>query len=136
MISKIKILNKIDDEYIFDGEELDQSKKMIIENDVHEPTFMYLGKPTKKLHFRAFVYNKEGEQKICNNYQSFKKELETSEWFESIEAAIAYDSENSKQEEKVEKQKRQYNRKPKEEQKDLPIIEEEAGEVIEYGADR
>ncbi len=50
---------------------MDQSKKINSQN--HGGQFNYLGRWVDKSTFRAFVYDKNGEQKLAGSYQVFEE---------------------------------------------------------------
>ena len=41
----------------------------------------YLGKNVPRKHFRAFIYDAEGEQKLVNCWEDFSKLVSTGNWF-------------------------------------------------------
>ena len=45
--------------------------------------FFYQDRWVDKAHFRAFVYGKNGEQKLANSYQEFETLTTTGIWFAS-----------------------------------------------------
>ena len=63
---------------------MNQSKKMPANN---EDQFEYLGRWANKAHFRAFVYNEKGEQKLANSYNEFELLTSSGIWFASKQIA-------------------------------------------------
>lgn len=124
MRTKIQIVNQDDDSFVSDEEysyEMERKQADMERNkELIEPQFMYLGKMTNKRHFRAFVYNNEG-QKLANSYEEYEKLVSTGVWFSSKEELLS-------------SLKKKPIRKPKLKPQDLP--DEPEGEVIEYGANR
>jgi hypothetical protein len=57
------------------------------EKDYVPEQVFYMGRWVNKDFFRAFIYDVNGAQKICNTYDDFELALGTGIWFESIEAA-------------------------------------------------
>jgi hypothetical protein len=49
----------------------------------------YMGKMVPKNHFRVYVYNKDLDKKLCNNYSEYLVLRDTGVWFDSIEDAKA-----------------------------------------------
>jgi hypothetical protein len=49
--------------------------------DIHQGQFNYLGSWVDKEHFRAFVYNEKGEQKLAENYQEFESLTHSGLWY-------------------------------------------------------
>lgn len=47
-----------------------------------EEQFLYLGRWVDKKGFRAFVYNKQGEQKLADSYQEFENLIASGLWFD------------------------------------------------------
>ncbi|CAB4133971.1 hypothetical protein UFOVP265_58 [uncultured Caudovirales phage] len=58
---------------------MDQSKKRT--STVEQ--FQYLGRWVDKSYFRAFVYDKNGQQKLANNYNEFESLTDSGIWFAS-----------------------------------------------------
>ncbi len=52
-----------------------------------ESQFQYKGKWVNKEHFRAFVYNDKGEQKLAKSHQHFEKMIGSGAWFSSLAEA-------------------------------------------------
>jgi len=48
-----------------------------------ESEFQYKGRWVKKEHFRAFVYNDKGEQKLAGSYPQFEQLIGSGIWFAS-----------------------------------------------------
>ena len=61
---------------------MNKSTKVISINK-HEGQFQYLGRWVNKEHFRAFVYNDKGEQKLADSYNEFESLTESGIWFAS-----------------------------------------------------
>lgn len=53
---------------------------------LNEPQVPYMGRFVNPKFFRAFVYNKDGEETLANSWDEFKKLISSGEWFESREA--------------------------------------------------
>lgn len=49
--------------------------------DPHAGQFQYLDRWVDKNTFRAFVYDKDSEQKLANSYKEFEELLATGLWF-------------------------------------------------------
>lgn len=62
---------------------MDQSKKIVDLKNRQEGQFQYLGRWVNKEHFRAFVYDEKGEQKLANSYKEFESLTSSGIWFES-----------------------------------------------------
>lgn len=45
--------------------------------------FLYLGRWVDKAHFCAFVYDKQGNEQLANNYQQFESLTSSGIWFAS-----------------------------------------------------
>jgi hypothetical protein len=58
-------------------------KKIISIKNSHEGQFQYLGRWVDKEHFRAFVYNEKGEQKLANSYKDYESLTASGIWFAS-----------------------------------------------------
>ena len=67
----------------------------------NEGQFQYLGRWVNKEHFRAFVYNEKGEEKLANSYNEFQSLTTSGIWFASKSDASQgkrkpkYDSRNT-----------------------------------------
>lgn len=48
---------------------------------------LYLGRWVEKRFFRAFVYNKDGQSKLAENFTEFEKMVSSGLWFETEELA-------------------------------------------------
>lgn len=48
-----------------------------------EKQFEYKGRWVNKKHFRAFVYNGQGDQKLAESYEQFEAMIGTGVWFAS-----------------------------------------------------
>lgn len=57
------------------------------QKSLYEPQVQYLGRWVNPLLFRAFVYNKEGEEILAKSWEEFKKLTSEGEWFETKESA-------------------------------------------------
>lgn len=55
-------------------------KKLGIE-DSHEGQFLYLGRWVDKKHFRVFVYNDKGEQKLAESFNDYESLIASGIWF-------------------------------------------------------
>lgn len=64
---------------------MDQSKKN--PNILHDGQFQYLGRWVDKKHFRAFVYNKDGSQKLADSYEEFEDLVTSGIWFATKDEA-------------------------------------------------
>lgn len=62
---------------------MDQSKKVIKIKEKNDGQFQYLDRWVNKEHFRAFVYNEKGEQKLANSYKEFESLTGSGIWFAS-----------------------------------------------------
>lgn len=62
---------------------MDQSKKRANSTTSHSGQFQYLGRWVDKSHFRAFVYDKSGNQKLANSYDEFESLTHSGIWFAS-----------------------------------------------------
>ncbi len=49
----------------------------------HDNQVLYVGRWVDKVHFRAFVYNEKGEQKLANSHPEFESLIASGIWFES-----------------------------------------------------
>jgi len=49
----------------------------------HENQVFYCGKWVDKAHFRVFVYNDKGEQKLAGSHPEFESLIASGIWFES-----------------------------------------------------
>jgi len=56
---------------------------MVALKDKQEGQFQYLDRWVDKQHFRAFVYNEKGEQKLANDYKEFESLMASGIWFSS-----------------------------------------------------
>ena len=65
---------------------MDQTKKRITPKS---DQFLYLERWVDKAHFRAFVFDKDGEQKLANNHAEFEKLTTSGIWFASKEEAAS-----------------------------------------------
>jgi len=138
MRTRIKQINEIDDEFIFDDEAIPREQKMKINEAIIEPQFMYLGRLVNKRFFRAFVYGAQGI-KLADDYDQFHELVSSGLWFES---QIAYEASKNKKDkpEKNESNKtdsceKKLFGKNKKKSSD-PTNNECVDEVIEYGSDR
>lgn len=52
-------------------------KKVVVDQ------FQYLGRWVDKQHFRAFVYDENGKEKLANSYDEFMNLTSSGVWFES-----------------------------------------------------
>lgn len=48
----------------------------------HESQFLYMSRWVEKDHFRAFVYNDKGEEKLANSYSEFLQLTGSGLWLE------------------------------------------------------
>lgn len=126
MRTKLQLINQDDDSFVNDEDysyEMERKQADMEKNkELIEPQFLYLGRWVNKKHFRAFVYNNQG-QKLANSYEEYEKLVSTGLWFSSKEELLTT----------VKKPSRPV-RKSKPIPEDLP--DEPEGEVIEYGTDR
>ena len=51
--------------------------------DHHAGQFLYLGRWVDKATFCAFVYDKDGNEKLANNYQNYQAWIASGLWFSS-----------------------------------------------------
>lgn len=65
---------------------MNQLRKKAVSN---EGQFLYLGRWVDKAGFRAFVYAKNGDQKLANSYDDFLGLTTSGIWFDSLEKAAA-----------------------------------------------
>lgn len=56
--------------------------------DIKDEQFLYLGRWVNKSTFRAFVYDKEGKQKLANSYDEFEKLTTSGIWFITKDDAL------------------------------------------------
>lgn len=54
-----------------------------IQINPHDKQFEYLGRWVNKEHFRAFVYNRLGEQIVANSYNEFESLIASGLWYAS-----------------------------------------------------
>lgn len=47
---------------------------------------LYNGKSILKEHFRAYVYNGNGEKKLCQSWDDYNESLKSGLWFDSLQA--------------------------------------------------
>lgn len=59
---------------------MDQSKKV---RNLHEGQVLYLGRWVDKKHFRTFVYDEKGNQKLVNSYQEYESLMAGGIWYPS-----------------------------------------------------
>lgn len=69
-----------------------QKDKVTVKPDLHEGQFHYLGRWVDKHSFRAFVYDKNGNEKLADSYEEFRKLTTSGIWFESKLIAKEIDS--------------------------------------------
>ena len=55
----------------------------------HVGQFQYLGRWVEKNNFRAFVYDKKGDQTLANSFEEYESLIASGIWFASKEVAIA-----------------------------------------------
>jgi len=65
---------------------MDQSKKKA-DSVNHESQFEFMGRWVNKAHFRSFVYDKQGGQRLANSYDEFVSLTSSGLWFASKEDA-------------------------------------------------
>ena len=53
----------------------------MIVKDMHIGQFLYLGRWVDKKTFRAFVYDKDGNQMLADNYDQYIKFTSSGNWF-------------------------------------------------------
>lgn len=51
--------------------------------EIHSGQFQYLGRWVDKNTFRAFVYDKKGNEKLANSYDEFEELTSSGIWFAS-----------------------------------------------------
>ena len=61
---------------------MDQRKKPVLK-DIHDGQFQYLDRWVDKSTFRAFVYNKAGQEKLASSYDQFESLTASGLWFAS-----------------------------------------------------
>lgn len=66
---------------------MDQRKPQVDLLNPHAGQFLYLGRWVNKEHFRAFVYDKDGNEKLADNYPEFEKLTVSGIWFASKQEA-------------------------------------------------
>lgn len=72
---------------------MDQSRKKAEKVD----QFLYQDRWVNKAHFRAFVYDKKGDQKLANSYDEFEALTTSGIWFGSKpEASLVKDQRKQK----------------------------------------
>ncbi len=64
-----------------------RSMPKVHDNISHQGQFQYLGRWVDKEHFCAFVYDKDGNEKLAQNYNEFEKLTTSGIWFASREDA-------------------------------------------------
>ena len=64
---------------------MEKKKKTIA--DYHIVQFQYIGRLVDKKTFRAFVYDKKGEEKLANSYDEFINLTSSGVWFATKEAS-------------------------------------------------
>ena len=64
---------------------------MAIENDsdAYKDQFFYLNRWVDKNNFRAFVYDKDGNEKLANSYDEFERLTHSGIWFSSKEMNLS-----------------------------------------------
>lgn len=75
-------------------EPMDQGKKKL--RNVNQTQFLYLNRWVDKEHFRAFVYDAKGDQKLAGSYDEFNKLIDSGLWFETRENALAAEAKRGK----------------------------------------
>ncbi len=63
----------------FLGVVMDQTKKQVTDQ------FLYKGRWIDKRHFRSFMVNASGEQKLANSYEEYEKMITSGIWFSEKE---------------------------------------------------
>jgi len=66
---------------------LQKDKEFKVKPNLHEGQFNYLGRWVDKHNFRAFVYDKDGKEKLANTYEDFQILTTSGIWFASKEIA-------------------------------------------------
>jgi len=64
----------------------------IVIKDSHVGQFLYLGRWVDKATFCAFVYDKNGNEKLAENYQNFQNMISSGLWFASKKPRKAKDA--------------------------------------------
>jgi len=64
-------------------------KNVIAIKNPHEGQFQYLGRWVNKEHFRAFVWNENGEQRLAESYKEFESLTASGVWFASKPVPVA-----------------------------------------------
>lgn len=59
------------------------NEKIVKLEDQHKGQFLYLGRWVDKKTFRAFVYDKDGAEKLASSYDEFMNLTSTGTWFAS-----------------------------------------------------
>lgn len=57
------------------------SEDMLCYDQKAEPHVMYDGRLVPKAHFRVFIYNSKGEEKLVNSWDEYEKEISSGLWF-------------------------------------------------------
>ena len=53
----------------------------------HDGQFQYLGRWVDKKHFRAFVYSKDGKEKLASTYEEYEDLVTSGIWFATKDEA-------------------------------------------------
>lgn len=66
----------------------------------------YLGRSVSSKGFRAFIYHKDGQQKLVNSWDEFIRLVDNNEWFASKEVIALMQAEKAKklEEKEIEEQ--------------------------------
>ena len=62
---------------------MNQSLKKVTNINNHENQFQYLDRWVDKANFRAFVYDKDGKERIANSHKEFETLTTNGLWFAS-----------------------------------------------------
>jgi hypothetical protein len=66
---------------------MDQGSKDKKLKDIKELQFQYMGRWVSKEHFRAFVYNEKGDQKLAESYNDYQNLIASGIWYDTQKLA-------------------------------------------------